>query len=86
MDPKSNPGHDTLLNLSTVHFPYWLNEGLVPIHPTELFWRLNELVHIKPLETLSGTTKTNGRHWLLLLLIKFKSQSHYFLRQRMIQK
>lgn len=87
LDPKSSPSPDTLLNLSTLQFPHWLNGGLVPTHPTELFWGLNELVHIKHLETVSGTARTNGRHWLLLVVVKLKSQNHRFLRQRrMIQK
>jgi hypothetical protein len=40
-------------------------------------------VHKTP-KIVPGTMKAMGRCWLLLLAVKFKSQSHYFLGQRMM--
>lgn len=54
LDPKSNPSPDTLRNLSNLQFPYRLSGSLVPTHLLELFWGLNERVHVNHLRQFWG--------------------------------
>lgn len=43
-----------LVDLSSLQYPYRLNVSLVSTHLIELFWGLNERVHVKHLTQLLG--------------------------------